>query len=105
LNKELTIEKFLNNCGSEDFLWGLVKLMSLDNLRVSGNSAYVLGTIAESEQGIERITDLFNNQTHPDSTKILSYLINLLKSNDYECLMNSAGTIGTIVIIILSIFS
>ncbi len=28
---------------------------------------------------------------------ILQYLVSLLKSTDFECLMNAAGTIGTIV--------
>lgn len=97
MNKELTIKQFLCHCGSEDFLWGIVKLMSSENLRVSGNSAYVFGTIAESSEGIERIVGLLNNKKNPESNHILLYLVNLLKSTDYECLMNAAGTIGTIV--------
>lgn len=97
VNKELTIKKFLDHCGSEDFLWGIVKLMSSDSLRVSGNSAYVFGTIAETSDGIDRVVSLLHNHAHPDSSKILPYLINLLKSADYECMMNAAGTIGTIV--------
>jgi hypothetical protein len=97
IDKDQTIENFLMHCKSEDFLLGIVKLMSSDNLRVSGNSAYVFGTIAESEDGIERITNLLNNNKHPDSKNVLSYLVKLLKTSDYECLMNAAGTIGTIV--------
>jgi hypothetical protein len=87
----------LAHCGSEDFLWGIVKLMSSENLRVSGNSAYVFGTIGETSDGIDRIVGLLVNKTHPEAIKILSYLVNLLRSSDYECLMNAAGTIGTIV--------
>ena len=71
--------------------------MSSENLRVSGNSAYVFGTIGETSDGIERVVGLLKNKNHPDSIKILSYLVDLLKSTDYECLMNAAGTIGTIV--------
>ena len=97
VNKELTIKHFLSHCGSEDFLWGIVKLMSSENLRVSGNSAYVFGTIAESSEGIERIVGLLNNKKNPESNNILLNLVNMLKSTDYECLMNAAGTIGTIV--------
>ena len=96
-DKEATISKFLNHCGSEDFLWGIVNLMANESLRVSGNSAYVFGTIAETEDGIERIIGLLTNESHPDCEKILKNLISLLKSTDYECLMNAAGTIGTIV--------
>ena len=71
--------------------------MSSENLRVSGNSAYVFGTIAESDDGIERIITLLNNKLNPESENFLLYLVNLLRSTDYECLMNAAGTIGTIV--------
>ena len=71
--------------------------MSSDNLRVSGNSAYVFGTIAETTHGIERVIGLLQNESHPESKNILGYLVTLLRSSDYECLMNAAGTIGTIV--------
>lgn len=103
-DKELTIARFLAHCGSEDFLWGIVRLMGAENLRVSGNSAYVFGTIAETADGIDRIVGLLTNRSHPDSANILIHLVNLLKSNDYECLMNAAGTIGTIVSYSSSIF-
>lgn len=98
VNKELTIDKFLEHYGSEDFLWGLVKLMSSENLRISGNSAYVFGTIAESDEGIGRIVYMLNNKANPESANVLPYLVKLLKSADYECMMNAAGSIGTIVI-------
>lgn len=97
INKDVTIDKFLNHIGSEEFLWGIVKLMSSDNLRVSGNSAYVFGTIAETVDGINRVLTLLNNKSHPESIKVLNYLVKLLRSTDYECMMNAAGTIGTIV--------
>lgn len=97
VNKEVTICRLLNHCGSEDFLWGIVRLMSSESLRISGNSAYVFGTIAETSNGIERVLGLLNNRSHPDATRILPYLINLLKTSDFECMMNAAGTIGTIV--------
>lgn len=64
---------------------------------MSGNSAYVFGTIAETNDGIERILGLLNNESHPEAHRILPYLIRLLKTSDFECMMNAAGTIGTIV--------
>lgn len=97
-NKELTIKTLLDHCGSEDFLWAIVRLMSSESLRISGNSAYVFGTIAETNDGIERILGLLNNHDHPESKRILPYLISLLRTSDFECMMNAAGTIGTIVI-------
>ena len=105
--KDATIDKLLCHQDTDKLLYEIISLMSSDNLRVSGNSAYVFGTIAESEEGIERIMELLNtenqSQTNPDSENFLLYLVNLLRSTDYECLMNAAGTIGTIVIIIIII--
>ncbi len=95
-DKEKTIDMFLSHDETEELLLGLVRLMASENLRVSGNSAYVFGTIAESQDGIDRITNLLNNGNY-DSHNVLSYLVKLLKTSDYECLMNAAGTIGTIV--------
>ncbi len=96
-DKEATCAQFLSHYGSEDFLWAIVKMMSSENLRISGNSAYVFGTLAETDDGIDRIVYLLQNNAHAESAKILFYLIKLLKSNDYECMMNAAGSIGTIV--------
>ncbi|RNA10445.1 hypothetical protein BpHYR1_001734 [Brachionus plicatilis] len=96
INKEKTLEKFLNHVNKDNLIVGLVKLMASDNLRVSGNSAFVFGTIAETSEGIGVILDFLNDQSQPESKKLLNYLIKLLKSSDYECMMNAAGTIGTI---------
>jgi hypothetical protein len=78
--------------------------MSYSDTRISGNSAYIIGTIAENEIGILRIIELLNSKTHAESKNILSYLIQMLQSDDDECLMNAAGTIGTIVRKILIFF-
>lgn len=71
--------------------------MSYTDARISGNSAYVIGTIAETENGTERIIDLLNSKSNSEAKNILLYMVNMLKSTDSECLMNAAGTIGTIV--------
>lgn len=71
--------------------------MSSDNLRVSGNSAFVFGTIAETNDGIQIILNFLQDKSNSESKKVLTYLIKLLNSADYECMMNAAGTIGTIV--------
>ncbi|KAK7489771.1 hypothetical protein BaRGS_00018953, partial [Batillaria attramentaria] len=57
-DKEKTITTFMCHSGSEDFLWGLVRLLGSDNPRVAGNSAYIIGTLAESELGCFRIMSL-----------------------------------------------
>jgi hypothetical protein len=94
INKEIVINKLISDKKSDEYLLGIIELMSSNNLRISGNSAYVFGTIAENEIGISKVIDLITSQ---ESNSILNNLVKLLKCSDYECLMNSAGTIGTIV--------
>lgn len=91
------MEKFINHVNKDSLIVGLVKLMASDNLRVSGNSAFVFGTIAETNEGIQIILNFLHNKSNSESKKVLTYLIKLLNSADYECMMNAAGTIGTIV--------
>ncbi|CAH1785419.1 unnamed protein product [Owenia fusiformis] len=93
--KDSTISHFLCHSGSEDFLWGLVKLIGNDNPRVAGNSAYIIGTIAESEIGCVRIMGLLAS-TQPEAHKILSDLTRMLTFDDSESVMNAAGTMGTL---------
>lgn len=99
------MEQILRHGESDKLIYGLISLMSSDNLRVSGNSAYVFGTIAENDYGIDRIMAILNKENstlqNPESDNFLLYLVNLLRSTDYECLMNAAGTIGTIVTLLL----
>ncbi len=73
--KEATVDMLLKHKQSDTLLYGLIKLMSSDNLRVSGNSAYVFGTVAESEEGIERIMELLQDENNlsPSNTKIHYY--------------------------------
>lgn len=97
VGKEQTIRKLLAHSGSEDILWSIVGLMSSSSLRISGNAAYVFGTIAEASDGIDRVLALLNNRSHPLASQILVNLVNLLKTSDFECMMNAAGSIGTIV--------
>ncbi|CAF0722557.1 unnamed protein product [Brachionus calyciflorus] len=96
VNKEDTVDKFLNHDHVDNLIVGIVKLMASENLRVSGNSAYVFGTIAETSDGIESVLNLLNKKSHYEANNVLEYLVKLLKSSDYECMMNAAGTIGTI---------
>ena len=66
------------------------------DFRVAGNSAYILGTLAESENGCFRVLSL-TSHSHPDARKILSDLTNMLLFEDSESVMNAAGTMGTLV--------
>ncbi|KAK3087329.1 hypothetical protein FSP39_004729 [Pinctada imbricata] len=94
-DKERTIHKFLGHSGAEDFLWGLVKLLGSDIPRVAGNSAYIIGTIAETEMGCHRILGLAKGE-HSERRKILPDLTRMLTFDDAESVMNAAGTMGTL---------
>ncbi|XP_060595884.1 uncharacterized protein LOC132749955 isoform X2 [Ruditapes philippinarum] len=92
-DKERTVSTFLCHSGSEDFLWGLVRLLGNDTPRVAGNAAYILGTLAESEFGCTRVLSLVQ---HGSSEKILQDLTRMLTFDDSESVMNAAGTMGTL---------
>ncbi|XP_053381266.1 uncharacterized protein LOC123564877 isoform X2 [Mercenaria mercenaria] len=92
-DKERTVNTFLCHSGSEDFLWGLVRLLGNDTPRVAGNAAYILGTLAESEFGCTRVLSLVQ---HGSSEKILQDLTRMLTFDDSESVMNAAGTMGTL---------
>ncbi|XP_022088971.1 uncharacterized protein LOC110978344 isoform X2 [Acanthaster planci] len=92
-DKAHTIGAFLDHYGSEDFLWGLVRMLSAENTRVAGNSAYIFGTVAESVEGQQRVLSLINGP-HPQN--ILADLTNMLDYDDDESVMNAAGTLGTL---------
>ncbi|XP_033096013.1 uncharacterized protein LOC117100434 isoform X3 [Anneissia japonica] len=92
-DKPRTVTSFLDHCGSEDFLWGLVYMLRHKNTRVAGNSAYILGTLAEHHLGQARILALISGQ-HPHT--ILADLSNMLDYDDSESVMNAAGTLGTL---------
>lgn len=62
---------------------------------MAGNSAFILGTLAESERGRHRVISLTESR-HAERKRILPDLVNLLTSQDAESVMNAAGTIGTL---------
>ena len=64
-------------------------------LRVAGNAAYIIGTVAETEMGCYRILGLAKGQQ--GDRKILADLTRMLTFDDSESVMNAAGTMGTLV--------
>ena len=64
--------------------------------RVAGNSAYIIGTLAESDIGCMRILSLAKGGS-TESKKILPDLTKMLTFDDSESVMNAAGTMGTLV--------
>ena len=63
---------------------------------MAGNSAYIIGTLAESDLGCCRIMALAKGR-HSESRRILGDLTRMLTFDDAESVMNAAGTMGTLV--------
>ena len=74
----------------------LIRFLFPNNFRVAGNAAYILGTLAESENGCLRVISLTANKCG-ETSKILTDLTNMLTFGDSESVMNAAGTMGTLV--------
>jgi hypothetical protein len=64
-------------------------------IRVAGNAAYIIGTVAETDMGCYRILGLAKAQQ--GERKILADLTRMLTFDDSESVMNAAGTMGTLV--------
>ncbi|XP_063966390.1 uncharacterized protein LOC129277460 isoform X2 [Lytechinus pictus] len=92
-DKEKTINAFISHYGSEDFLWGIVRLLAEKNARVAGNAAYIFGTLAEHDVGQVRVMSLIHGSSPHN---ILTDLTDMLSYDDTECVMNAAGTMGTL---------
>ncbi|XP_030853426.1 uncharacterized protein LOC581522 isoform X3 [Strongylocentrotus purpuratus] len=92
-DKEKTINAFISHYGSEDFLWGIVRLLAEKNARVAGNAAYIFGTLAEHDVGQLRVMSLVKGSS---PHHILTDLTGMLSYDDTECVMNAAGTMGTL---------
>ena len=74
----------------------LISAVVLFVTRVAGNSAYIIGTLAESELGCMRILSLAHGSSQ-ESKRILPDLTRMLTFDDSESVMNAAGTMGTLV--------
>ncbi|XP_064616049.1 LOW QUALITY PROTEIN: uncharacterized protein LOC135480207 [Liolophura sinensis] len=94
-DKDQAVNTFLSHSGSEDFLWGLVKLVANGNSRVAGNAAYIIGSLAESELGCFRVLSLARARNE-EGKQMLNNLTRMLAFNDAESVMNAAGTLGTL---------
>ena len=68
----------------------------LFNNRIAGNAAFVIGTIADTNDGSERLIAMVV-KSEDLSTKILDDLIKLLGYKDDEIVLNSVGALGSLV--------
>lgn len=64
---------------------------------ICGNSAYILGSTVEIETGLKKFLHVFSAERTADTVDIVRILCHLLTHADSECVLNAAGTLGTIV--------
>jgi hypothetical protein len=64
--------------------------------RVSGNAAYILGTVAEDVHGRERVAGLVTGVAG-ECSRILPDFVRLFSVEDHETIMNAVGALGTLV--------
>ncbi|KXJ13637.1 Usherin [Exaiptasia diaphana] len=100
-DKELCSYMFLNHPGSEDMLWGLLKLLDsndsrfnpLDILNPNGrgmNSAFAIGRLCDLEAGCARILAM------PESKRMIMSLIGMLGSEDIGSAKNACFALSCI---------
>jgi hypothetical protein len=56
-----------------------------------------LGSAVELETGLKRFLTTFSNNRTSNTVDIIRVLCHLLTHSDSECVLNAAGTLGTIV--------
>ncbi|CAF0747156.1 unnamed protein product [Didymodactylos carnosus] len=93
-DRDITIAKFLDELLVNDILINLAKMLLSDDERICGNVAFIIGSLVETEYGLKRFIDVFNN--NKIDVNILQILCTMLKKSDPECVLNSAGSLGTI---------
>eukprot|EP00794_Sanderia_malayensis_P015907 gene15907-17507_t len=94
-DKDLCSYQLLNHPGSEDILWGIVRLLGSNDSSKAGHAAFIVGSLCDTDIGRRRMLEIVIQ--HKDSGfDILSNLTHLLYCKDGESVMNAAGTIGTL---------
>lgn len=93
---ELCCYQLLNHVRWKDILFGIFNLLANKNDRISGNAAYIIGSICKFDVGKSRIVDVLLDGQHKVVEEVLSVLNNILASKQEESVMNALGTIATI---------
>ncbi|CAF1591800.1 unnamed protein product [Rotaria sp. Silwood1] len=95
-DRDKTIERLLNEKTANDILRSIAQLLLSNDDRVCGNSAYILGSAVELEAGLKQFLTVFSTDRTSNTVDIIRVLCHLLKHSDSECVLNAAGTLGTI---------
>ncbi|XP_046844166.1 uncharacterized protein LOC124438212 isoform X2 [Xenia sp. Carnegie-2017] len=79
-------------------LAGIIKLINSDDIRLAGNASYIVGTIAETPLGCDRIVRLCTASSDEDSCQLLNSINSLMDVSirDLEIVLNAAGALSTL---------
>ncbi|CAF4112578.1 unnamed protein product [Adineta steineri] len=91
-----TIQKFLNEQTVNDILRSIAQLLLNEDDRICGNSAYIMGSTVGTELGLTHFFTAFSRNRTSNTVDIVQVLCKLLAHSDSECVLNAAGTLGTI---------
>ncbi|CAF2125401.1 unnamed protein product [Rotaria magnacalcarata] len=95
-DRDQTIKRFLKENSVNDIFRSIAQLLLSNDDRVSGNSAYILGSTVELEAGLKQFLIVFSDKHKSNNVDVIRILCYLLKHTDPECVLNAAGTLGTI---------
>ncbi|CAF3403831.1 unnamed protein product, partial [Rotaria sp. Silwood2] len=95
-DRDKTIERLLSEKTVNDIFRSIAQLLLSNDDRVCGNSAYILGSAVELEPGLKQFLTVFSTDRTSNTVDIIRVLCHLLKHSDSECVLNAAGTLGTI---------
>lgn len=95
-DKNTTVNHIIEEVDVEALICQLFKLLQASLPIVVGNTAYILGTLAEFEECRSKIINILSLED-ADEVSSLDLLISLLDTDDPETLINVTGTIGSLV--------
>ncbi|XP_078282342.1 uncharacterized protein LOC144608442 [Rhinoraja longicauda] len=93
-DKEKLVQSLLEDPSSRQLLPLLCRFLASGDTRLCSNAAYILGAIAESEVGAQRLVTMAACCPQ-EAADLLANLSGMLKWTDEEAVMNVAGALGT----------
>lgn len=78
-----------------------LKSKVISSNRLAGNASYIIGTLAESEGYRHDIINLLLTSSKSTVKNALKNLTSMMLAEDDETIINAAGTLGTLVIILV----
>ncbi|CAF1343175.1 unnamed protein product [Adineta steineri] len=92
-DRNKTIDYFFNQPTMNNIFLFITQLLLSDDNCICVNSAYIIGSIIEIENGLELFLSIFTVNCTID---VIQRLCQLLTHSDFDCVLNATGILGTI---------